>query len=96
MLRKLSRREKTVARLVARGMTNREIGDKLGVREGTVKIHVHHILTKLGKKNRMQVMRKMLRIDTVVRSRQHSRAGTSSPPVPCKVAESTGLEDVKE
>jgi DNA-binding CsgD family transcriptional regulator len=48
----LTAREYAVARLVARGLTNREVARKLGLADGTVKIHVHHVLQKLGEKKR--------------------------------------------
>jgi DNA-binding CsgD family transcriptional regulator len=48
----LTIRENAVARLVARGLTNREVARKLGLADGTVKIHVHHILQKLGERKR--------------------------------------------
>lgn len=44
----LSPRETEVARLVARGMTNREIAAALYITEGTAATHAQHILTKLG------------------------------------------------
>jgi DNA-binding NarL/FixJ family response regulator len=34
--------------MIASGMNNREIGSALSITEGTVKVHVHHILTKLS------------------------------------------------
>lgn len=52
---RLSRRESEVAVLVARGMTNREIAEKLVITEGTANLHVKHILTKLGLNTRTQV-----------------------------------------
>ena len=43
----LSRRELEVVRAVARGLRNREIAERLGIAEGTVKLHLHTIYTKL-------------------------------------------------
>jgi two-component system, NarL family, response regulator len=43
----LTSRELEVLRLMVRGKSNKEIGNNLGVSEGTVKIHVNHILEKL-------------------------------------------------
>ena len=51
----LSPRELEVARLVARGLTNKQIGEALFVSERTAENHVQHILTKLGFSNRSQI-----------------------------------------
>jgi non-specific serine/threonine protein kinase len=51
----LSRRELEVARLVARGMTNRQIADQLVIAERTAEGHVEHIRNKLGFQSRAQV-----------------------------------------
>jgi DNA-binding CsgD family transcriptional regulator len=51
----LSPREFEVARLVGRGLTNKQIGQKLYVSERTAENHVQHILTKLGLRNRSQI-----------------------------------------
>jgi two-component system nitrate/nitrite response regulator NarL len=37
---------------VSEGATNREIGRRLRLAEGTVKVHLHHIFRKLGIPNR--------------------------------------------
>lgn len=50
----LSRRELEILRLVADGLTNKEIGSCLFITEGTVKNHVHNALQKLGLENRIQ------------------------------------------
>jgi len=44
----LSPRELEVLRLMAAGLSNREIAERLVVSPGTVKTHVHHICGKLG------------------------------------------------
>jgi DNA-binding NarL/FixJ family response regulator len=51
----LSPRELEVARLVARGLTNKRIGQALYVSERTAENHVQHILVKLGFSNRSQI-----------------------------------------
>jgi DNA-binding NarL/FixJ family response regulator len=51
----LTRREREIAELVARGLTNRQIADLLHVAERTAENHVQHILTKLGFQNRSQI-----------------------------------------
>ncbi len=50
----LSQREIEVLRLLARGESNREIGDRLALAEGTVKNYVSNILMKLHAANRTQ------------------------------------------
>jgi DNA-binding NarL/FixJ family response regulator len=48
----LTPRETQVADLVERGYKNREIGQSLGIRTGTVKIHLKHIFEKTGIRGR--------------------------------------------
>jgi DNA-binding NarL/FixJ family response regulator len=48
----LTSREREVATLVAKGLSNKEIARHLDAGEGTVKVHLHNIYTKLGIKNR--------------------------------------------
>jgi LuxR family maltose regulon positive regulatory protein len=52
----LSEREVEVLRLVAAGLSNREIADKLYLSPGTIKTHVHNICGKLGANNRTQAV----------------------------------------
>ena len=47
-------RELEILQLVAAGMSNKEIGKRLYITEGTVKNHVHNALEKLHMKNRIQ------------------------------------------
>jgi DNA-binding NarL/FixJ family response regulator len=50
----LTERELEVLRLLATGLTNREMGTLLFVAESTVKTHVEHIIGKLGVSDRVQ------------------------------------------
>jgi non-specific serine/threonine protein kinase len=52
---RLTRRELEVARLVARGRTNRQIGRALGITEKTAEVHVHNIIRKLDAHSRAEV-----------------------------------------
>lgn len=50
----LTPRETEIVGLIAQGYSNREIAHSIGATEGTVRIHVSHILAKLGVTDRTQ------------------------------------------
>ncbi|WP_169580609.1 MULTISPECIES: response regulator transcription factor [Microbacterium] len=50
----LGLRERQILRLIADGLTNRQIGEKLGIAEKTVKNYVSSMLSKLGLERRTQ------------------------------------------
>lgn len=52
----LSEREKEILKLMARGLTNEQIGKELFISQATAKIHIHQILKKLNAKNRVQAV----------------------------------------
>nr|WP_281360657.1 response regulator transcription factor [Curtobacterium albidum] len=52
----LSAREREVFLLVAKGLSNQEIASAVFLSEATVKTHVRAVLTKLGLRNRIQVV----------------------------------------
>lgn len=52
---RLSRREREVAALVAEGLTNRAIGERMFISERTVDAHLEHIREKLGVTSRAQI-----------------------------------------
>jgi ATP/maltotriose-dependent transcriptional regulator MalT len=51
----LTAREREIAGLVADGLSNHDIAERLVITEGTVEVHVKHILGKLGYRSRTQV-----------------------------------------
>jgi len=53
----LTPREVELIRMVAEGLRNREIGERLGITEGTVKVHLHNVYKKLQVENRVAVRR---------------------------------------
>ena len=53
-IEQLSPRERDILRGIARGASNKEIARELGIAETTVKIHVQHVLRKLGFSSRVQ------------------------------------------
>jgi two-component system, NarL family, nitrate/nitrite response regulator NarL len=50
--KRLTRREAEIARLVAAGLSNKQIARRASISEGTVKIHLHSAYQKLGIANR--------------------------------------------
>ena len=55
-LAELTSREREVMALVAEGLTNAEIGDRLFMSPATARTHVSRILTKLGARDRTQLV----------------------------------------
>ena len=53
----LTRRESEIAQLVAQGMTNSRIAERINVKTGTVKVHVYRIYKKFGVTTRIGLLR---------------------------------------
>ena len=51
----LTSREQDVLGYVASGISNQEIAKRLGISEGTVKVHVKHTLKKLNFRSRVEL-----------------------------------------
>jgi two-component system nitrate/nitrite response regulator NarL len=58
----LTRREIEILQLVSEGLSNKEIGTRLTITEGTVKNHVHNALEKLQLENRIQAATYVVRL----------------------------------
>ncbi|WP_404392632.1 LuxR C-terminal-related transcriptional regulator [Humibacillus xanthopallidus] len=56
----LTPRERTVAELASRGLTNRQIARQLFIGESTVKSHIHSVLTKLGLRGREDIVGRLV------------------------------------
>ena len=52
----LTRREREVMRLVAQGLTNRQVGERLFISEKTASVHVSNVLAKLGASGRAEAV----------------------------------------
>jgi DNA-binding NarL/FixJ family response regulator len=73
-LASLTPRELEILELVGRGLNNRELAERLRVREATVKTHITHILTKLSLRDRIQAV--MLAYETGIVSPGTSPTGS--------------------
>lgn len=62
--RSLSESELRVVRLVAKGLSNREVADRLYLSPHTVDSHLRHSFAKLGVSNRIELTRKVMVHDT--------------------------------
>jgi two-component system nitrate/nitrite response regulator NarP len=51
----LSPREAELVKLVRQGLRNRDIAEKLGITEGTVKVYLHSVFEKTGVANRTEL-----------------------------------------
>jgi DNA-binding NarL/FixJ family response regulator len=58
--RQLSSREEEVARLVAQGLSNAEVGGRLFISSRTVATHLHHIYRRLGLRSRAALIKYVL------------------------------------
>ena len=66
MLPELTDRENQVLKLIADGLTNREISRRLSISESTVENHIHHTCEKLGISNRAQAVAHAYRLRIVL------------------------------
>ena len=52
----LTPREIEIVKMMAEGLRNRAIGDRLGISEGTVKVHLHNVYETLGLDGRLELV----------------------------------------
>jgi DNA-binding NarL/FixJ family response regulator len=85
--RPITPREQEIARLIAEGMSNEQIAERLVLTPGTVANHVAHILTKLGMQSRVQIAVKIANdrgrgdADTIIGLLEMLRQVDSAPAV---------------
>ena len=54
-LQHLTRRQLQIASLASQGFSNKEVGRRLKLSDGTVKLHLHRIYMRLGLRNRTEL-----------------------------------------
>jgi DNA-binding NarL/FixJ family response regulator len=64
----LTEREKEILRLVSQGLSNKAIAQDLSLSVGTVKVHVSHILDKLGVSNRTEATMRALQMGLITQA----------------------------
>lgn len=57
----LTPRETEIVRMLGEGLRNRAIAQRLGISEGTVKLHLHHVYEKLGVASRVELLLRIQR-----------------------------------
>ncbi len=78
----LSRREQQLVGLIRLGLSNKEIGNRLGLSEQTIKNYIHRTLRKVGAKDRLEIVARCQSAVPIRASRE-----------PCEVAPSKGSRD---
>jgi DNA-binding NarL/FixJ family response regulator len=69
----LTERERQIMGLVSGGLSNKEIGRRLNVTDGTIKVHLHHIFQKLDISNRTSLAALAIAPHELIEARVESR-----------------------
>ena len=77
----LTERERQIMRLVSRGLSNKEVGRRLNIADGTIKVHLHNIFQKLEVGNRTALAALAISHDDRGHSAQDKPAQAGSDPV---------------
>jgi two-component system nitrate/nitrite response regulator NarL len=77
----LTERERQIMRLVSRGLSNKEVGRRLNIADGTIKVHLHNIFQKLEVGNRTALAALAISHDDRGHSAQDRPAQAGSDPV---------------
>jgi len=64
----LTDRENQILKLIAGGLTNKQISSSLSISESTVENHIHHVYKKLKISNRAQAVAFILRANIVLQN----------------------------
>lgn len=80
LLAVLTERERQIMRLVARGLSNKEIGRRLNIADGTIKVHLHNMFQKLAVGNRTALAALAISHDDRSNSAQDQPAQVRSDP----------------
>jgi DNA-binding NarL/FixJ family response regulator len=75
----LTAREVDVLELLARGNTNREIGERLFISEHTVAAHVSHLLGKIGARSRVDLVARAARLGLLAPQTDVEPSGEPEP-----------------
>jgi len=78
MLQVLTDREEQVLKLIADGLTNKEISYNLSISESTVENHIHHVYKKLKISNRAQAVAYLLRSRIILQNSEMENEGNPS------------------
>jgi DNA-binding NarL/FixJ family response regulator len=64
---KLTKRQMQIVKMIARGMSSREIAEQLGLSNRTVEVHRYNILRKTNSKNSIMAIKKVM-IDNTIKA----------------------------